>query len=414
MRTHIDTIFDKLNRYTHTDTRYLAHGGFWLSLGSFIELSLGALTVIILANLIDKENLGLYQFIISTATILGAFTLTGLATTVTTETARGNDGALWSGVRTKLKWNIGITLASLSIALYYFINDNSTLAIAFLIVGTFSPFIESFHLYRPFIIGKQAYKFSAFINVFRMIIPTFILIGTVLITQNPLILITAYFAGHLIAVTTGYFITLYYFNPPRIDTFRGKTLFSKHLSIMQLAGRVAQHIDKVLVYHHLGAIAVATYTIAQMPTKYTKNMLGVVQSLVLPKVSQRDFTSLQYTLPHKVWLFFSIVSAIVLSYIILAPLIFGLIFPQYPESVIISQILALSILVLPFSVYGQTLIAHEKTTWLYIFQISGVGLKLTLLYILLPIYGIWGAVYAILISEMVNSLFVISIFRHIK
>jgi len=91
-----------------------------------------------------------------------------------------------------------------------------------------------------------------------------------------------------------------------------------------------------------------------------------------------------------------------------------LVFPSYPEAVLISQALALSIMLIPRSTYGQALIAHNKTKSLYILSSFMPALKLTLLYVLLPIYGIWGAVYAILASDSIGAIVGYIFFKRTK
>ena len=104
---------------------------------------------------------------LSIAGIVGVFTLTGMNTAIVQAVARGFDGALKIGALIKLRWSIGVTLAASVVALYYFINDNNMLAISFLIVGTFAPFLESFKLYNSFLIGKREFRASAMLGMWR-------------------------------------------------------------------------------------------------------------------------------------------------------------------------------------------------------------------------------------------------------
>ena len=398
-------------KYTKTDMRYLVRGGSWLGVGHVAQLLGGVVVTIVLANTLDKTDLGLYQFILSTATILGAFTLTGLAVAVTTATAQGDDGALRSGVRTKLKWNLGIVLASGAVASYYFFNDNQTLGTAFLIVGALAPFIEGLHLYQPYLIGKQAFKYNAILNIVRKLIPMSTIIPVAIWSGDPLHLVFAYFASNAITMALLYKLTVWRYQPPLSQDFSGTVRFSKHLSLMALASRVLGHVDKVLVFHFLGTAAVASFTIAQLPTRYTKSSVGLLRQLVLPKLAKRDFPTLQQTLPRKVGLLFLTVIPIVVAYILLAPFVFAIIFPQYPESILISQVLILGLLFVPRSTYAHALTAHEKTTPLYIINIVLPLLKVALLFLLLPLYGIWGAVYAILATDIVGTILVYTLFK---
>ena len=400
-----------MQHYTKTDIRYLGRGGFWLGVGHVAQILGGLIVTIVLANTLTKSDLGTYQFILSTATILGAFTLTGLAVAVTTATAKGDEGALRSGVRTKLKWNVGILIASALVAAYYFYNDNDTLGIAFLIVGAMAPFIEGFHLYQPYLVGKQAFRHVAYLNILRKAIPMTAILTTVAFTRDPLHLVAAYFLSNAVTMALLYKLTVWNYQPPLSTDFSETVAFSKHLSVMNLLGRIAGHIDKVLIFHHLGSIAVATYTIAQLPVRYTGSSMSLLRSLVLPKLAKRDFPTLQKTLPRKVRFLFLLALLITIVYILLAPWVFALVFPEFPEAVLLSQVLALHILLLPRSTYSHALTAHEKTKALYILQIGMPLLKLGLLYFLLPIYDIWGAVYAILASDVIGMILVYTLFK---
>jgi O-antigen/teichoic acid export membrane protein len=83
--------------------------------------------------------------------------------------------------------------------------------------------------------------------------------------------------------------------------------------------------------------------------------------------------------------------------ILALPTIFQLLFPTYLDSVIYAQWLAISLIFIPELLFGQALVAHLQKRSLYIINISSNLLKIILLLILLPVYGIWGAVYTLLL-----------------
>ncbi len=412
MRGIVKNSLARLQRYAQTDVTYLIKGGFWLGVGHIAQIFGGVVVTIVLANTIEKNDLGLYQFVLATASILGAFTLTGLATSITTAVAKGDEGALRSGVRAKLKWNTFIVVASAIVAGYYFWQNDSILGISFLIVGALTPFIESFHLYQQYLIGKQEFQYNAYLSVIRKAIPALSIISTVLFfTQEPLQLVFVYFFSNTISMILLYKMTVWRYQPPLSENFSDTIRFSKHLSVMNLAGRIANNIDKILIFHHLGAVAVATYTIAQLPTKATGNSFSLLRSLALPKLAKRDLATLQETLPRKVRFLFLLAALLTVAYIFLAPFVFSIFFPDYLDAIIISQALALSLLFTPRMTYLHALTAHEKTNSLYIMQVALPALKLLLLYVLLPIYDIWGAVYAVLATDAIGSLIVYTLFK---
>ena len=132
----------------------------------------------------------------------------------------------------------------------------------------------------------------------------------------------------------------------------------------------------------------------------------------MPKLSQRNIGELKKSLPPKMIKLFLILIPVVIFYFFIAPLFYQLLFPQYTESIIYSQVFALTILFFPKSFMVKTLTAHAKKKQLYIFKTLIPILKIILFFILLPTHGIWGAIITILIIQVIG--FFVSLFLFIK
>ena len=126
--------------------------------------------------------------------------------------------------------------------------------------------------------------------------------------------------------------------------------------------------------------------------------------LAFPKLSERPIPELRRTLPRKVLLLSAGMALIALMYAMSAPYIFQLIFPQYISSVFFTQVLAFTLIPAPFILFNQVLVAHMKKRELYISRIALPVLKIGLLLILLPLFGIWGAVSAIIITQIASMI----------
>lgn len=397
-------------QYTKTDMVYLAHGGFWLGFGYVLQIANGLIIAIAFANLLPKNTFGTYQFILAGASILGTFTLNGIGTALSRVTAQGNTNLLRGSFKKKFAWNVGIAIASGLTALYYYIVGDVSLATSFLIVGTFSPFIEGFNLYHPYLLGKQDFRGSVLLGIWRKPLPIIGLVATSLVTDDPVILIFIYFLSHTISAGLVYHLVVRRHAPHDLPA-DDLTTYSLHLSIMQFMGRLAENADKILMFYFLGPIPVALYSLATIPINHARSALNIVKSLMLPKLSKRNYETLQKTLPHKINLFSFATLAFALFYVFVAPILFKIIFPEYPESIILSQALAITLLFLPRSAYSQAFIAHAKTTQLYTMRFLIPSIKITLLLFLLPQYGVWGAVYAVITSELIASLIARILFK---
>ncbi|MEX0935066.1 MAG: oligosaccharide flippase family protein [Candidatus Paceibacterota bacterium] len=397
-------------KYTKTDMVYLAHGGFWVGFKRAISIVTGLSLSIAFANLLPQEVFGNYKYIISASSIIGAFSLTGMGVAVTQAVAQGNEGAMKNGLYESLKWSWGIIIIASAGSLYYYLNDNIFLSYGLLIIAIALPLINSFNLTPAFLKGKKEFKKEVYYSFPKMFIPSLALLATVFITNNPLILIAAYFGTQALVTVATYYYTLY---THHLNTkTNNKTLnFSKHLSVMGVLETIAGHIDKILLFQFLGAAPLAIYSFSIAPVREIRTLKKFILTPAFPKLSQRSLPELKKTLPRRMTMLFSILLLIVAAYIIAAPYIYKLLFPQYLESVIFSQIFALTLLFMPVTILTETLTAHLKKRELYIIKTITSLTRIGLLFILLPLYGIWGVIGAILSTYLVHSIVVIWIFK---
>lgn len=394
-------------KWTKTDMIYLTKGGFWLTLGQIFSSISGLLLAIAFAHLIPQEIYGNYKYILSLVGILSALSLSGIGVSITQNVARGFEGSLEQGFWENLRWGILVILASLGGFIYYFLNENHTIAYSLLIAGATYPILQSSSFYGSFLGGKREFKASTIIGIFRSIIPAFLIFITIIFTQNLLIIITVYSLSHALTALFFYFYTIKKFKPNnKID--ERNIHFGKHLSLMGALGTVANNLESILIFHFFGGAQLAVYTFATALPKQFNFLKKAIQTMALPKLSQKSIPELKKIIPAKVtMLFFALIPAVG-AFILSAPYIYKIFFPQYLDSVIYSQVLSLYILLFPSLFYTQALIAHAKKSYLYVTGVTLPIIQIISLIILLPVYGIWGAVFSTLILRLSN--FIISLF----
>ena len=91
-------------KYTKTDMVYLASGGSWILIGTFISSLSSLLLVIAFGNLFPPEKYGVYQYVFSIASILATPTLTGMNTALIQSVTNGFDGSIIKGLSTKIRF----------------------------------------------------------------------------------------------------------------------------------------------------------------------------------------------------------------------------------------------------------------------------------------------------------------------
>jgi O-antigen/teichoic acid export membrane protein len=183
---------------------------------------------------------------------------------------------------------------------------------------------------------------------------------------------------------------------------------------MGVIGIIGSRLDSILIFHFLGPIQLAVYTFSLKPVRVIQKPLQSLTKLTFPKVSEKkDDKDFKKSLPKKLLKFFLVLIPITAVYILIAPKFYQLLFPQYTDAIIYSQVFALSLLLFPKRLLGQFLVAQNEKRKLYIANIITNSSKIILLFILLPIYGIWGAIVSLISLEIIN-LIIVSYFYYYK
>lgn len=399
-------------KYTKTDMLYVAKGGSWLIFGYGFQLILGIVLATSFANLLSKEAYGTYQFVISMASIVGVFTLSGMGTAVSRAVAQGREGVLRYGTKIMAKWSLGIVIASVALAIYYFTKDNLVLATSFAVVTLTQPIITTFNLYKPYLQGKQLFKESVVLENIQRLVPFALLMVTFVFSRNPVVLIAVYFFSQALTYIVAYTVTV---RRHKLSLIPDKETigYGKHLSVMNSFVELSGSVDKSSIWIFLGAAPTAAYGLAILPIIHMQSIFGFIHQLAFPKMARKKLSELQEVIPQKIRTYWFVILLVVIIYIILAPFLFHTLFPKYPEAVLYSQVLALSLLAIPRAFVDQTFIAHKMTKELYWVNITKPLARILLLIVGIPLFGIWGAIGAILLSEWYAAILQWFLFKRI-
>ena len=404
-------MLQSLGNYFSIDLSYIFKGGFWLALSQTVTLISGLLVAIAFAYFLPKEVYGNYKYAISVGSVVASFTLTGLGPAVIRSVARRYENVLAVAFLNYLKWSVFTLFLTLGVAGYYYLEGNSNLALAVMIIGFLSPVIGSARLYSPFLQGKKDFKTDSLYRILRNIILTTSIILAVILSDNFVLIILVSFLTK--TCTAGAF---YYLTASRSlkrdnrvdDNFLG---FSKHLSVMKIMGTFRRNLDSILVFHYLGAVELAVYTYAVIVPKYITGIIKNIGILAMPKFSEAMPQVVRKRFFAKVAKLIIFVVPIFLIYFVSAPYIYSFFFPQYLESVPYSQIFGLTILLVGASnltgVYFESQMAIKQQ---YVIVFCTTFGKIIFLTTLVEPYGVWGIIGGTLLNQgmaVLLSLFLI-------
>lgn len=383
---------------------YLTKGGSWLTASSVVVSFMSFLLAISFAHFLPKEIYGQYKFVLAMAGVLGTFTLTGLGSSVMRSISRGFEGTLHYAFWVNIRWSVLCFLGALGLSIYYFINGNSSLGLSMLIVGSLSPFLSSANLYSSYLTAKKDFRRHAiYFDFLGNLFPYIALFLTMIITDSPLWLIFTYFSSNTLIGMILYKKVVKIYKPkPEID--KESLGYSKHLSLMNILNGVANNIDQILVFHYIGAAQLAIYNFATAIPNQTKGPLKGLTSLMFPKFVERDGEEIHAGMKHKYWIMFLASLVMIVGYVLIAPFIFNTFFPKYTDSILYSQIFAISFLTITFNPAGIYLAAKKKIKEQYIGTIFISIIQIIMVAISVIYWGLLGLIVARVSVRLLSGL----------
>jgi O-antigen/teichoic acid export membrane protein len=187
--------------------------------------------------------------------------------------------------------------------------------------------------------------------------------------------------------------------------------YGKNLTVMSTLGVISSHLDKIILFHFLGAAQVAIYTFAIAIPEQLKSFIAKLSTLAFPKFSEKSKEEIRKTIWIKLLLMGIILFLISVVYIALAPIIFSVLFPLYTDSILLSQIFAASLFTLVINIPLDVLRALKKTKELYYFNISTAIVRITLAVILIYFYGLTGAIFSWIFYRVISLIYLLILLK---
>lgn len=373
-------------------------GGTFLTFTQLTSALFGFVLTIAFAHYLPQDIYGVYRYILATYALLVIVSLPGLDTAVLETLSKGNQGAFKHALKTKFKYGFIGTLVSILYGLYHLYTGDQTLFWLFVLVGLFLPFIECLSLYTAVLNSQRRFGVWAFTEIVNQLVSTASLFICIYFTDNIFLLISAYFVPYIIVrlIVTLYALRKYITNTLYDASYLA---YGKIMTWYQIITRGIASIDQMVLFHVMGPAQVAIFSIATAIPQRFQSVLKITGTLAFPKYATRDEQDIKTHLPKKMFMFGGAILLVGLAYAGIAPLFFKLLFPKYLESVPYSQLaifFTLSGMTYPFGAY---LTAHKKVKESYWLAILSFAVKILCLIILVPAYGVWGAIWGLVLSS---------------
>jgi O-antigen/teichoic acid export membrane protein len=407
----INSILNTGNRVARMNLQPLLKGFSFLSLNQAVGIGTALILALAYAHLLPKEIYGTYKYILALLGMLTVFSLPGMDSAAQKWIAAGKEGVFWPTFRKRVEWSGVSVLLGLGIGFYYLVHGNQVLAYSFLIVAPLLLVLEPFSHFNALLIGRQQYKRFSYYSAALQLATAFVILLTILLTQNIVIIIASYFLSFVLA--RGVVLWLVVIRDPPTGEHEDEVIrYGTHFSIINIIGVGAGQLDAILLFHFLGPVALAIYSFGQAASGQARKVFKVVTSVMaFPKFAALDVQRLKTELPHKILIAHLITIPLALVLVIIIPPFYHLLFPTYVESIPYAQVMAGLLAFSPIRMISTAINAKGSIRDIYTMNLTASLLQIAFLAILVPLYGIWGAVFASPIQSFLSNIVFIRIFR---
>lgn len=389
----------------------LAQNTSWVIFSKLIVFILSFGLMAALANLVSKETVGTYSYIISVLTIISITTLPGMNMALVRSVAAGREGGISTIATKRIMYGLIGSCISLCIGIWYMITGNPTLGHCFIIAAFFLPLTDTLNEIAVYYwVAKKAYRKSSTITIVYQILFTIPSILVLFLTQRIEYIIASFLCFQMIAG-----LLIYRSVKPRNDIRDTQdTTFGMHLTLMSAFRTIAIHSDRLLVWYMFGPVSVALYTFASTPITKLEQLIPIEQ-ISLPALSGSTYSLVhkKLLLKRTSMLFIVILMMLGIGYY-LSPFLYHLLFPQYPDAIRLFQLLLASVAFTPFLLLKTSFTAWHKKTQLYILDVSFPFIKIALVLIFGTLYGMTGVVSGVIIARAIEACITVILFQRLS
>lgn len=393
-----------LERVLKVDLRYLAKGLTYLASGQVVLAGLAMLSAIAFANLLPPEIFGQYRFVLSLVGILSLSILTGLDTAFFRAASRGYENTISLVVKRRALFGLFGSIAALGVAAYYYMNGNIVLALAFIIAALFIPIKDTFTFYSVLLNARGKFGRSTVYRIAVRVVTLVASIGAIALTDNLLVLLTVLF----LSTTAAHYILnrkTISDTPPTGPVDREAMGYAYHLSFLGSLGSVTGNLYNIALFHFLGAAAVAQFYFAIAPAEQLRGLISQIETLLFPRFAKDNWHQSSFlSFVKKIFPFLLVLLAIVGIYVLVAPYLFRLFFPQYTDAVFLSQLYMPITLVTAINTVLSTIVKSKGMVRLqYALNISSSIFSFVVVIPLIAFYGLLGLVGGILLQKLLQT-----------
>ncbi len=404
----------KSQKITGVDNMYFIKGGFWLFLSNAFNALFSIVLLILFTNFIDPRVFGEWRLFLTILTVVSIFSLPGMCTAIVQSVSKNYNSSYNRGMKIRFKYSIIGSLALLGVAGYFFYFETTSSYIPYLLAVLFFPFMYSLDSVMYFLSGKKEFKKLSKYKIVQNFAVYAALAVVLLLTKNLIFLVLIYLifsVGMYIYYNINVTKELIKEDKKAIarKTDKGLHSFGLNMTIIQALQIIGSNIDKLIVAKYLGLVSLALYAIVNTLVENITSHTKILSVLLLPKFASYKPEESYKKIRQKLYLVFSggiILFAI--GYFLLPYAIPFLFSEKYASTVPYARIVILTIITMPLiHIFTSFLQAMKQVKILYWFRIVSHVVQIALFFVLIPLFGINGAVWSIVATQVLSLAFLL-------
>lgn len=370
-----------------------------------VGLMVSLISTAIIARAISPTSFGLYQIAFSIAAILSLISLPGMAQATTQSVARGFFGTYRGNISLVILSSGIASLIILSMYLFAAIGPNLGVKSLLLVLALcYTPYygMRQWATYQN---GRGKYTLTAGVNF----------------TGNLLILATIFTFYSLDALTLVNAFAISFVIPSLLHAL-GFALTKPHGTRVEIGSRdygvkttvflipniLSNHADKFILLASLDLASVGLFAVAERVTEAAKSVIQSAVSLLAPRYARSEW-SLQLSREVMLASLVGAIAIILISIFAIQPIVVACFGDEYAEGAKVAVYMFLTLVfVVPATMQFRFIQSKLDVDAFKRIQVSISIVRIMLSVILIPIWGIWGAVASLWLYRM-YMVFVVSL-----
>lgn len=395
---------DFFTNFFQIDIRYFISGGTSGILQQVVGIMCGAIVTYLIGHFVHPRVFGEFNLVLSTTSIFLSFSLPGIDTALTRSIAEGFDNSLWSAFQIKVKSSLLGSIALVFISIYYLFMQQTNMAMSLLFSAIAFPFFNSLTVYINFLVAKKRFSQLALFASIGSIFYLLVISLTAFFIPTTLGLITAYSLGTIIPALLGFTYALRLIKSSHVDPHLFK--YGLFLTGVSALPWITGNAANLILGNLIGVSELALYSVAIAYYVTSLKFFTVFYKPVTAKMASSSKKH-QYAIIRKhgfMLLGIGLICSIVLW--IFAPFYVSIFYNHsYEGAKIYSQWVSLIFIPLPLTwILNDIAIYQKRKKAQILFSSIPQIIKIVLLLVTIPIWGISAAIGILLLERFISPL----------